>query len=381
MKLILHLGMPKTGSTSIQTFLSKNRKKLLKLGILYPNVNISTNNHNFLSLFLNDQKSIPRRYRAIYKNNTVLMKRDAEKNWKLIKNQIDKVNPEIVILSGEAIFKGFENVDKISKFKERLLQITNDIEIVVYVRQPSKQYISHVQQRLKASGSFPYPQPFCIQEILQNIESSFERKIKVLTYEREVLYKQDVVSDFINQTLPEYEATLDHSSVTVANESISVESMSILQDYRMENHPEKDNLPTIDTFKLLKVLRNVERKYKIGNRPKLREQIANFIDYSSTDLLYLNKNYNVHFSGIDLNAIKAFENNPYVSHTKVSDICLVDDEVKKKILMLVIYELSQSDRGILDAFKNWISRYQGSFIIQLIVKTKSFFLKIFRTST
>ena len=35
-KLVIHAGIPRTGSTSIQTFLSSNRKKLLKQGIHYP---------------------------------------------------------------------------------------------------------------------------------------------------------------------------------------------------------------------------------------------------------------------------------------------------------------------------------------------------------
>lgn len=64
MKLILHLGMPKTGSTSIQTFMAQNRDNLLALGVLYPKVNISTNNHNFISIFLNEHENIPRRYRV-----------------------------------------------------------------------------------------------------------------------------------------------------------------------------------------------------------------------------------------------------------------------------------------------------------------------------
>jgi hypothetical protein len=112
-----------------------------------------------MSVFLNEHENIPRRYKAIYKDNADLVLRDADQNWQLIKNQIDKVKPKSVIISGEAIFRGFENLDKIELFKNRLHQITHDIDILVYVRQPSKQYISHVQQRLKASGSFPPPQP------------------------------------------------------------------------------------------------------------------------------------------------------------------------------------------------------------------------------
>ena len=36
MKIIMHIGMPKTGSTAIQFALTKSREKLLSNGILYP---------------------------------------------------------------------------------------------------------------------------------------------------------------------------------------------------------------------------------------------------------------------------------------------------------------------------------------------------------
>ncbi|HEY9210955.1 MAG TPA: hypothetical protein VIO56_06050 [Methylotenera sp.] len=376
MKLILHLGMPKTGSTSIQTFMAQNRDNLLALGVLYPKVNISTNNHNFISIFLNEHENIPRRYRAIYKDNADLVLRDADQNWQRIKNQIDKIKPKSVILSGEAIFRGFENLDKINLFKNRLHQITDDIDILVYVRQPSKQYISHVQQRLKASGSFPPPQSLCVREILENIETCFDKKPTVIAYERDALYRNDVVSDFIYRVLPEHEKTLNRLPAVAFNESISVESMSIMQDYRMENYPEKDNIPTVDSVRLLRSLRDVEKKYKIGTRPVLREELAQFIDHSSTDLLFLAEYYDVQFKGIDYRAIKTIDNNPYASLIKVSDICFVDKEVKKKILMLTLFELTRSDGVLQNITLTWISRYQGSFFIQFLIKIKSLIMRV-----
>lgn len=375
MKLVLHLGMPKTGSTSIQTFMAQNRDQLLAFGVLYPKVNISTNNHNFMSVFLNEHENIPRRYKAIYKDNADLVLRDADQNWQLIKNQIDKVKPKSVIISGEAIFRGFENLDKIELFKNRLHQITHDIDILVYVRQPSKQYISHVQQRLKASGSFPPPQPLCVREILENIETCFDKKPTVIAYERDTLYRNDVVSDFIRRVLPEHEKTLNRSQAVASNESISAESMSIMQDYRMQNYPEKDNIPTVDSVRLLRSLRAVEKKYKIGTRPVLREELAQFIDHSSTELSFLSECYDVNFKGIDYSAIRTIDNNPYASLTKVSDICFVDEVIKKKILMLTLFELTRSDGVLQNIIQTWISRYQGSFIIQFLIKIKSLIMR------
>lgn len=37
LKLILHVGTPKTGTTSVQSYLDKKQRKLRSKGILYPN--------------------------------------------------------------------------------------------------------------------------------------------------------------------------------------------------------------------------------------------------------------------------------------------------------------------------------------------------------
>jgi hypothetical protein len=210
---------------------------------------------------------------------------------------------------------------------------------------------------------------------LENIETCFDKKPTVIAYERDTLYRNDVVSDFIRRVLPEHEKTLNRSQAVASNESISAESMSIMQDYRMQNYPEKDNIPTVDSVRLLRSLRAVEKKYKIGTRPVLREELAQFIDHSSTELSFLSECYDVNFKGIDYSAIRTIDNNPYASLTKVSDICFVDEVIKKKILMLTLFELTRSDGVLQNIIQTWISRYQGSFIIQFLIKIKSLIMR------
>ena len=51
-RLILHIGMPKAGSTAIQKTLSKNRAKLRSAGILYPKLDIKPENHRGMGPWL-----------------------------------------------------------------------------------------------------------------------------------------------------------------------------------------------------------------------------------------------------------------------------------------------------------------------------------------
>ena len=54
-KFILHIGTNKTGTTAIQTFLFKNRKKLAEKGINYPNIGIHGYGHHNIARALGGQ--------------------------------------------------------------------------------------------------------------------------------------------------------------------------------------------------------------------------------------------------------------------------------------------------------------------------------------
>ena len=45
MKLVIHMGLHKTGSTSFQNFLHFNKKSLLSVGILYPDIDNNEESH------------------------------------------------------------------------------------------------------------------------------------------------------------------------------------------------------------------------------------------------------------------------------------------------------------------------------------------------
>ncbi|MFN6483331.1 MULTISPECIES: hypothetical protein [unclassified Nostoc] len=127
--IYLHIGMPKTGTSSLQKILFNNRNKLLKNGYLYPMSGIRNNAkevedrycHNLLALFFLDFKE---------KNDLL----SQFSTWEGLKTEIDSINPKNVIISAEAFtfYDVFYKSETIAKVKNLLKDY--EIKIVIYFR-------------------------------------------------------------------------------------------------------------------------------------------------------------------------------------------------------------------------------------------------------
>ena len=100
MKLILHIGQQKTGSTSLQRFLFDNYDNLLKQNVLYPQ-SLGTEHFKQHLLFRNcedlNDKAFSLKEKLTY--------------------EIEKTKPELVIISDENLFYGIRvNKKKIAAF-------------------------------------------------------------------------------------------------------------------------------------------------------------------------------------------------------------------------------------------------------------------------
>ncbi|MCK5870613.1 MAG: hypothetical protein KAG45_08235, partial [Methyloprofundus sp.] len=91
LKLIIHAGTPKTGTTSLQTYLDKRQRKLRGKGILYP--------HNLESL---QNPSAPK-HQWFEKNLVTTHLENFLENFKNIISQVKK-DTHTIILSSEGIY-------------------------------------------------------------------------------------------------------------------------------------------------------------------------------------------------------------------------------------------------------------------------------------
>src|SRR5690625_4150550 len=142
-KLVLHIGMHKTGSTAIQASMSSSHEYLLSNGINYLSCIRMNHSTTFVSLFGDE----PHRYHVNVQNGVNTPKKAAALNKKLKKQILYKIKnnkSEVFVISGEGLSILSEaGVKRLYSF---LLPYFDDIEVVCYIRRPLEFYKSMCQQ-------------------------------------------------------------------------------------------------------------------------------------------------------------------------------------------------------------------------------------------
>lgn len=122
-KLIIHAGTPKTGTTSLQTYLDKRQRKLRGKGILYP--------HNLEKI----QNPTAPKHQWFEKNLVTAHGDYFLENFKNIISQL-KDDTHTVILSSEGIYNYWWDFPDESKALLAELNQLFDVEIWVWFREP-----------------------------------------------------------------------------------------------------------------------------------------------------------------------------------------------------------------------------------------------------
>ena len=99
MKLFLHIGTLKTGTTTIQEFLRKNKELLKKQDILIPSSISYNGNHRWLTVLAYEKNIKDDFTREVFKNKSELRKKLINKKLKEFKQEISSSNENICIIS------------------------------------------------------------------------------------------------------------------------------------------------------------------------------------------------------------------------------------------------------------------------------------------
>ena len=202
----LHIGMHKTGTSAIQTFMYGLRRKLLeKYKILYPETGVlivgGTPGHHYMGFSLiksiNVEQFIPPKSFEEYIND--------------LKVEILKTNPEIVIISSE-VFDNIQDSHSFNRLKKGLNDIFNDMSIIVYFRRQDlliesfySQAIKHWSVKEKADFK-TFVNRHKVQSNLLNYDIFLERwnksfpeaKIIPRIYDRKKFTEGNVMIDFFS---------------------------------------------------------------------------------------------------------------------------------------------------------------------------------------
>ncbi|MGV8987930.1 MAG: hypothetical protein ACOH2H_16780 [Cypionkella sp.] len=198
MHVIVHVGPHKTGTTAIQKALHESRGALENIGMCPRYVGIG------------QIRDLSLRYSPPREINfpTVLARYGSAENarawsescWVSLSKEIMSSAAPFYVLSSEH----FSDIASFGEFFQRLRDISTKITVILYVRDPVDIYLSALQQNIKGGRNpslrrlpteyvFPYGRflPAIIDQIGQE-------NVVIRNFDRENLYKGDVVADFFH---------------------------------------------------------------------------------------------------------------------------------------------------------------------------------------
>jgi len=261
-EIIVHVGMHKTGTTSIQRTLDKH---LNDPHFVY--VKLANPNHSRQIFTLFEERNHP--------SVNVIGDQEVEEANNQTRNRLIESfqahNNKKYIISGESI-RGMSK-DSLVNFKSFLSQYFQKITIVAYIRSPKAYMESAFQQIIKDGTNH-----FDIDRIYPNYQK-FQQFFDVFGQENVKLWKFDpkhfpnnnVVLDF-SQRLG---MQIDPKKVINENESISKEALSLLYIYRKFG-PGYGNNSTAgnENHRLIQALSHIQG-HKVRFGPKLIKPILN----------------------------------------------------------------------------------------------------------
>lgn len=286
-KLILHIGTEKTGTTSIQEFLSENKPELERQGIFIPKspCGSAPNHRKLATACFNDGNT---------DDSFVDFKIKDFGKWQAetfseIKNELILSSIGTHILSSEHFSSRLTDTAEISRLHDFLKNIYSEIKIVIYFRRQDEYAVSLYSTYLKSGGVSNKILPmnasserYDYYSICKKWEGVFGlNNIIVRIFDRSVLKKGNVVSDFCSVSGIDESSTKEVARES--NPSITPLAQEVLRGFN-ELMQEKEISYKIkeDLIKYLEV--NHKGRPRLPQKDFLVEWFNKFLD--SNELLF-----------------------------------------------------------------------------------------------
>ncbi|SEG54998.1 hypothetical protein [Marinobacterium lutimaris] len=223
-RLVIHIGMHKTGSSSIQeTFCSAKFKDLEYL-------NLGSPNHSgfFATLFWENPENYHGNIKAGRSLEDIRALRTEYKD--LLLSQIRSSTKNNVMISAEDLSHP-GGIDRVRRLKEFFEPYFDDFKVYAYVRTPASYMESAFQQMVKGGIGFldlnrVYPQYRSRFEVYDQVFG--EENVTLIPFDKKLFHEGDVVLD-IAYRLGE---NISKEEVVRVNESLSLEATSLMYVYR-----------------------------------------------------------------------------------------------------------------------------------------------------
>lgn len=227
-RIVLHAGLHKTGTTSIQDNCHKHRESLLQHGIAFPSFRLGgrlyMNHSDPLAVALTSKL---RHYGAVLRMKNF---RDPQQAGSDLRGQMKKImeNPkaDTLLLSAELVCD-FDERD-MKALRRYLEQYTDNLEVVAVVRSPHHSVASIMQQRC-SDGEDSNPAKFrkLVGERYERLRDGFGDQLRVINFHEAVKHPQGLVGCFL-QNIGFPAGGLAHLELTNSNERVTMEAFYLM---------------------------------------------------------------------------------------------------------------------------------------------------------
>lgn len=153
MKITIHIGLEKTGTTSIQGFLNHRRAELLAKGVLFPEAPGKSNQTLLAAAAMSDPVNI--RARAIAQGGADFADTLAQN----MRAEIAAAKPERLLLSNEHCSSRLHSVEEVTRLRTLLEQFGEVERVIVYLRRQDEFLLSTYSTSVKSGDSRPFALP------------------------------------------------------------------------------------------------------------------------------------------------------------------------------------------------------------------------------
>lgn len=233
MKILLHMGQGKTGTTALQRALYGAAPGLLRpRGILYPRwPGPGTIAHHLLVPLCEDPTRLPP-WSLQAMGGPLAAAEMAWAAWNATCDEVEATRPSVLLLSSEFLVHQTGAAAK-ARLAETLAELSGDIRPILYVRDPVAHYRARLQEWLKTESRPLPPTRLPLREAIEETEAAFGRPPDLVLYDRAALTGGDIVADFCSRFLSDRLSPADLPGQT-ANPGLSAEALVLLAQLRAE---------------------------------------------------------------------------------------------------------------------------------------------------
>lgn len=274
--LHLHIGSPKTGTTSIQQTFHNNRNELAQQGFAYPGNTI--NHHQFFFATRSKEKDWPRQFKGF---DSRILCSTIDNYFEILEKWLTSdFNRQII--STEHLF--IDNTRYVRNVMDYLQPFFSEIRVYLFIRNPVEYYRSLQQQKIKACSYITSPDVFHYN--FKKVIETWSRFCPTEVIEYNPAYNScEILCEKIGLS---FEQLSDNDKES--NSSLSVEQMLLIEKIQRNLYQNYE-----DRFKNhLSILQTI--RPDSATKPKLKEMVKVLIEQNhKSDLKWLKKMYDIDF--------------------------------------------------------------------------------------